>query len=299
MLLSLVLVLLIVTLVNAYNIIRIPNKIHKIPSGISNSKLQAWSPGVVIKPPVKQIEYKALANYVAATSVQWSLIVGFIHVLQLSLLDNLSKFKAISIITNAVSIINPDTISTFIVTAFMLFMSVRSRIFSPLNNSRPKANENDPVFKSRKRPSWQPAPMAFPIIWSTIALLRTISSVLIYKETESLLSLPILSMMAHLSIGDTWNTINNVEQRLGTSFLGVWFVWGSVIATVYRYYQTLPIAGKILLPSAMWLTIAVCLVYSIWRLNYESFNYPALLPTTDESFVSPWQVPFVKWFRSS
>jgi len=258
----------------------------------------SWSPGVIVKPPRKKILWTALANYLTATSLQWSLIISFMHVLQLSIFDNLSNLNIINNITKRVSFINQDTISTLIVTMFMLFMSVRSRVFSPLDNSRPKAIDNDPVFKNRKRPSWQPAPIAFPIIWSTIALLRTISTVLVFRETGSLLCLPIMSMMAHLSIGDTWNTINNVEQRLGTAFFGVLFVLGSVLATVIKYYETLPLAGKVLAPSAIWLSVATVLVFTIWRLNYESFNFPSLLPSIDEGEVKRWKIPLLKWFSS-
>ena len=220
------------------------------------------------------------------------------HVLQLSIFDNISNVNIINNITKRISFINQDTISTFIVTIFMLFMSVRSRVFSPLDNSRPKAIDNDPVFKNLKRPSWQPAPKLFPIIWSTIALLRTISTVLVFRESESLLCLPIMSMMAHLSIGDTWNTINNVEQRLGTAFFGVLFVLLSVIVTVFKYYETLPLAGKLLAPSAVWLSVASLLVFTIWRLNFENFNYPTLLPSVDEGEVKPWKIPLFKWFSS-
>jgi hypothetical protein len=117
---------------------------------ILQSSTSSWSPASVVKKPQKKVLVSALLNYVAATTVQWSLIVGFLHFLQLKVIDNL---KNISIITNMTSkFINPDTISTAIVTIFMLFMSVRSRVFSPLTNTRPKASANDPVFKYRRRP---------------------------------------------------------------------------------------------------------------------------------------------------
>ena len=117
---------------------------------ILQSSTSSWSPASVVKKPQKKVLVSALLNYVAATTVQWSLIVGFLHFLQLKVIDNL---KNISIITNMTSkFINPDTISTAIVTIFMLFMSVRSRVFSPLTNTRPQASENDSVFKYRRRP---------------------------------------------------------------------------------------------------------------------------------------------------
>lgn len=57
-----------------------------------------------------------------------------------------------------------------------------------------------------------PPPLAFPVIWSTIGVLRAVSSVMIYQATGAFFSLPILAFIGHLCIGDTWNTINNVEK---------------------------------------------------------------------------------------
>ena len=87
---------------------------------------------------------------------------------------------------------------------------------------------------------------------------------------------------AHLSIGDTWNTINNVEARLGTAFGGVLFVLASVIYAVKMYFGVSKTAGLILLPSAIWLSVATCLVYSIWHINKEKFGNPSIIPMKEE-----------------
>ena len=156
-------------------------------------------------------DFNAAFSYIGATGIQWSLIVGYLNIMEKAL----------------VKLALPAKLQTAVMCAFFFFMSVRSRIFSPLDNSRPSASKEDPVFKDRRKPSWQPPPKAFPLIWTTIAFLRTISSYLVY-QTSGLMSKPILAMMAHLSIGDTWNTINNVERRMGTAALGVQFVMASV-----------------------------------------------------------------------
>jgi tryptophan-rich sensory protein len=246
------------------------------------------------KIPRKTLSGTALLSYVSATSLQFSLIFGFLQLFDRiihglgPLVDSLTESsKVLS------GIITGKGIQTAIVSLFFLFMSVKSRVFSPLDNSRPKADIVDPRFRNRVRPSWMPPPKAFPIIWSTIGLLRTVSSVLIWQTTDSLLSIPLLSLILHLCIGDTWNTINNVENRLGTAFLGVNFVLGSAVYAVYQYYLTLPLAGKVLAPSAVWLSIAYVLVFSIWRLNFELFDYPSLLPSREEGPPSPWRMPFM------
>jgi tryptophan-rich sensory protein len=96
----------------------------------------------------------------------------------------------------------------------------------------------------------------------------------VYETTNTLLSPALLAFVLHLSVGDTWNTITNVEDRQGASVPGVFLVWLSVVNAVRMYAQTLPLAGKVLAPSAVWITIANVLVISIWRLNGAEPLYP-------------------------
>lgn len=51
-------------------------------------------------------------------------------------------------------------------------------------------------------------------------------------------------------------------------------VWVSVVTAVVLYYRTLPLAGLVLLPSAVWITAATALVTSIWSLNGREPLYP-------------------------
>jgi tryptophan-rich sensory protein len=266
-----------------------------------------WSPHTAVGTQLKKktVDPVAILSYIGATSVQFALIFGFLHILQLNVLDNIKPIYPKLPTTLPVQILDyykrfqlkfpkiPPHFKVVIVAIFMAFMSLKSRVFSPLDNSRPSANKNDPNFnKNRLRPSWTPPPLAFPIIWTSIGVLRTVSTVLIYKTTGTLLCLPIYALMAHLSIGDTWNTINNVEKRLGTAVLGVFFVWASALAATYLYYQTLPLAGKILAPMSVWLSIAALLVYSIWRMNSFIGDRLTLLPSKEEGPPSRWKLPF-------
>ena len=49
------------------------------------------------------------------------------------------------------------------------------------------------------------------MVWSGITVLRAASTVLVFLRTDTLLCWPVFAMALHLSLGDTWNTINNVE----------------------------------------------------------------------------------------
>jgi tryptophan-rich sensory protein len=295
-----------------YNAVGVIGKGDSLSPAIKNlvpltAEQKKWNPHMSVSSSTRSgrtPDFLAVLNYIAATSVQLTLVATFLHFFQLALIN---KVKTLVItIPAAISSALPakfvaevpakivTVLPSAMVGVFMLFMSLKSRVFSPLDNSRPSASKDDPVFKDRLRPSWTPPPLAFPIIWSTIALLRTFSTVLIFRSTGTLLCKPIFALMAHLSIGDTWNTINNVEKRLGTAVLGVAFVWASAVYATYLYYKTLPLAGKILAPSCVWLTVASLLVYSIWRMNSIYLNErSSLFPSKQEGPRSSWRLPFL------
>ena len=71
-----------------------------------------------------------------------------------------------------------------------------------------------------------------------------------------------------------WNTVNNVERRLGAAVPGVACVWGSVLFAVSQYMQADPMAGKLLGLTAVWLTVAATLVTDTWRVNNEDGTEP-------------------------
>eukprot|EP01038_Epipyxis_sp_PR26KG_P010788 gene10788-14485_t len=248
----------------------------------------SWTPGMVLRTDhtKKTFSIVATLNYMIATLLQYSLILVFLHIFQIVAWKKILK---VSLSDNLIPIFRTSCLSLV-----MIVLSLRSRIFSPLDNSRPSATKDDPVFKNRLRPSWQPPPFVFPIVWSIITILRVVSSVLIAKSTGTVLCPPIFAIAAHLSIGDTWNTINNVDNRLGTAALGVLFVLASAFYATYTYYKQLPIAGIILAPSCVWLSVATALVFSIWRVNMKNYNNPTFFPSVEEAQPSRWKSPFNK-----
>jgi len=221
------------------------------------------------------------------------------------------------------------------VTAIFVGLSLRSRVFSPLDNSRPELGtasispEADEVLKAkldaaqgktiakelrkecesrgliidatmdrvelenrlrlyfadagarasagtpdRLMPSWTPPGITFPIMWVlVVAPLRAYSSTLIYEASsgrlnEAHLNDPVLLWLVfHLCIGDTWNTVNNVEYRTGAAVPSVILVWLSTLFAAKQYYYVEPLAGLLLGATAVWITIAGILVVDTWRIN--------------------------------
>lgn len=156
------------------------------------------------------------------------------------------------------------------------FLSLRSRVLSPLDNSRPDrdAQGGAAVPEDVKRPGWTPPGVAFPIIWLTITGLRATAAAMAYAGS---LRAPALSaLLLHLCVGDTWNTVTNVERRLGVSAVGVAAVWYSCLNAVRAFAKSpAPAAAAVLAPSLAWISVACVLTCAIWRLNGCRPLYPS------------------------
>ena len=213
------------------------------------------------------VDYPQIAKYPVATAGQVALIAAV--------------FKGIDSLV---------TLPTFCVPPIFLFLSLRSRVFSFLPAQRPNRAEQDgnATPAEIKRPSWTPPGIAFPFIWLTISCLRAASSTVIWRSTgRYLFSLPLLALVLHLCVGDTWNCVTNVERRMGTSALGVIAVLASVYTAVGVYYKTRPLAGLLLAPSACWISIATVLTWRIWQLN----GCDPLLPQKGDGKAAPLRLP--------
>jgi benzodiazapine receptor len=198
-----------------------------------------------------EIDFQAIGKYVLATSTQIGVMIYMTNWLSAGIVH--SGFAPVY--------------KKAIVFVWFLFNALRSRTFSPLNAARPKTADEKNAIAERKRPSWMPPPLAFPIIWSSIALLRAFSSVAVFTTVGTLNHPAIFAMLAHLAIGDTWNNINNVEKRLGTAVVGVGCVLLSVYNLVFQYFKVSQTAGALIAPSAVWISIATVLVWTIWKIN--------------------------------
>ena len=201
----------------------------------------------------KGFDGAAAAKYVAATAFEAGAIAACLSAVQKYALSGLHASNL--------------GLAKTIVAVMFFALSFRSRVFSPLNASRPRVANEKLAKKQKKRPSWTPPAVVFPLVWISMGFLRSLSTMLVFAATGTVTHPAILAFVAHLSIGDTWNSINNVEKRLGVAAVGVLFVVSSAYNVVYQYYNVLPTAGYVIAPLAIWLTVATTLVWGIWNIN--------------------------------
>ncbi len=200
----------------------------------------------------------ATAKYVGATIAQIAALTGLLW-----LMDSVTASFNLAAL--------PQPAVTTIVCVFWAGVTLRSRFFSLLDNTRSNGR-----YQSLQRPGWAPPPLAFPIVWMSIAVLRVIAAYWVWSAMgQTFLCVPLVLFVVHLSLGDTWNTIFTVEGRLGTAvpMVIVGPLLSALVVTV-SYFQAVPLAGWVILPSAVWLAIATALCIRLWQLNGQEPLYP-------------------------
>ena len=202
---------------------------------------------------VPKLDINALGKYAAAIATQMTIFYGL--------------FTGVDYLVHLANIQVPFAVNCVV----FWFVALKSRVFNPLNNSRPKPDQNLEIAgteQKRNMPTWTPPGVVFPIMWIfIIGPIRAATTAMVYSVTGSYATLAILSLMLHLSIGDCWNSINNVERRYGASVIGVLLVWLSNAHAAYQYYQVSPAAGQLLCVPLVWLTVASALIIRTWQLN--------------------------------
>lgn len=202
-----------------------------------------------------------LARYVGATVVEFAVLLALLKGFDLALAYMPSHGVVGMYVKPAVAWVG------------FALLAVKSRAISLLDAARPdKANPTTEkrVMAERKRPSWQPPGYVFAIVWSSIGLLRATACLLAFQTSGSAVCAPLIAMAAHVSIGDTWNAMNNQDNQLGFSVVWVWLgVHLSAWNCVRVFLETSQTAGFLLVPMAVWLSIAPVLVTNIWFINTD------------------------------
>lgn len=232
------------------------NKPVEIVESVVNSVMGVKPSGEAVAPNLstnQSVDWLAIAFYIGGTGVQITVMILALWGLQ-QLMPMLAEQWRL-----------------YPTLVFFALVSVRSRLFSPLDNTR-----SSRTYDSIKRPGWAPPPLAFPIVWMSIAVLRVIASYWVWQASgQNFLTLPLILFMIHLALGDTWNTIFTVQSRLGAALpvviLGPFI---SAIGVTAAYGAAIAKAGYLLIPMCVWLTIASLLVFDIWRLNGKEPLYP-------------------------
>ena len=203
---------------------------------------------------MNKIDWNAMLKYPAGITAQMLLILGVL--------------TSIDLIMGRLSLKIPLWFNAL----FFYFFNLKTSVFSILPNKRSdkrKITQEDWEYNKRIKPSWTPPGVVFGIMWPLFTFgLRAVSAAMIVKNSAGKFATStLMSLMLHIGFGNFWNTVNNVEKRLGVATIALYGLWITNAFATWQFYKVDPLAGKLLGLTQLWITAAAALETRTWQIN--------------------------------
>lgn len=122
-------------------------------------------------------------------------------------------------------------------------------------------------YKALKKPSWTPPNWMFPVVWSVLFTMMSVACWLIW-QADGIDAWPALTLFGlHLAVNAAWSALFFGQRRLDWAMVDVVILWGMILALILVFSQISLVAGMLLVPYLIWVTIAASLNASLLHLN--------------------------------
>jgi translocator protein len=125
-----------------------------------------------------------------------------------------------------------------------------------------------PWYYALKQPGWKPPDWSIGPIWTLIFGFLTFAIAYAWQAANADQRMAMLAALAINGILNmAWSGIFFVMQKPWLAFLEVIVFWLSIVALIWVMGSISALAGWLLVPYLLWVTIASALNYHITRLN--------------------------------
>jgi len=119
-----------------------------------------------------------------------------------------------------------------------------------------------------RKPAWTPPNWLFGPVWSILYISMAIAAWLVWRERRvEKVRLPLGLFFLQLALNGIWTGLFFTLQNPRAAFFDIVVLWGMIVVTLVYFWRVSVAAGWLLAPYLSWVTFAVALNFSIWRLN--------------------------------
>eukprot|EP00897_Mesotaenium_endlicherianum_P005405 jgi/Mesen1/4893/ME000244S04065 len=126
----------------------------------------------------------------------------------------------------------------------------------------------DDWYRQLNKPSWTPPGWAFPVVWTILYLLMGLASWLVWRRGGVHKEwVPLTIYLVQLVLNWLWTPLFFGLKRPDVALVEIGLLWLAILATIITFWSTHWLAGALLLPYILWVSIASALNYSIFANN--------------------------------
>ncbi len=128
-------------------------------------------------------------------------------------------------------------------------------------------------YKKLDKPDWTPPDWVFPVAWTALYLCIAAAASRVAGQPGSAMAMGFFALQ--IALNTLWTPVFFGLRRMAAGMIVLVALWLAVAAMIVTFWQIDWIAGTLLLPYILWVTIAGALNWSVWRRNP---NEPAITP---------------------
>jgi translocator protein len=125
-------------------------------------------------------------------------------------------------------------------------------------------------YQSLAKPSFTPPDWTFTAVWIPLFVVMGVSAWLVWRRSGFARgAIPLTCFATQLALNIGWSILFFGLRSVGWALVEIVVLWIAVLMTMIAFYRVSRPAGLLLLPYLLWLSFAIALNASIWRLNSE------------------------------
>lgn len=120
-------------------------------------------------------------------------------------------------------------------------------------------------YRNLAKPSWNPPDWVFPVVWTTLYIAIAYAAARVAMLPGAGLALAFWGLQ--IALNTLWSPVFFGLHRMRAALIIVGALWLAVLGTMVTFLQLDTIAGLLIAPYLLWVTIATALNASVLRLN--------------------------------
>ena len=123
------------------------------------------------------------------------------------------------------------------------------------------------LFQNTVQPPLSPPAYLFPIVWTLLFLLMSVSAAIIYDSDDEISPKALFLYMIQLTLNFWWCVLFFGFRLYFFSFIWLLLLLLTVFIMTVLFYRVNKLAGILQIPYILWLMFAAYLNFGIWFLN--------------------------------
>jgi tryptophan-rich sensory protein len=123
-------------------------------------------------------------------------------------------------------------------------------------------------YASLTKPALTPPGWAFPVVWTALYLLMGVALFLAWRAGSGPgLRLALTVFAVQLVLNGLWSWLFFGLKRPDLALADILLLWLAIGASIVLFWRLRPLAGALLVPYLLWVSLATWLNFGLWRLN--------------------------------